>query len=252
MKNNQKGFSVVEIFIVIVVIGLIGAVGWLVYSRQKSKSNNKETTTQTNQQEIYTVSDSNAQIYKSKLYPSLTFAVPSGWQVYEPIKYDVPTKYHGPADSVIKVTKGTATLRLKFYTRRVGGFEGYTCYRYDDLVKIKWIYRFTDKKGVINYMPGISSTDREWEQASSGEFGILEDSNPNYCNSYPSIAKYRSTLDYKDYSDPNVLGAAPPDEAKILVHVSAYVNGDITQDILADTDAIISSFIKSVDDGSNF
>lgn len=41
MKNNQKGFSVVEILIVIVVVGLLGAAGWLVYDRQ-NKTNNSE------------------------------------------------------------------------------------------------------------------------------------------------------------------------------------------------------------------
>ena len=50
MKANQKGFSVVEIFIVIVVVGLIGTVGWLVYDRQKSKTDNKDKTTLTRQQ----------------------------------------------------------------------------------------------------------------------------------------------------------------------------------------------------------
>lgn len=50
MKANQKGFSVVEILIVIVVVGLLGAVGWMVYDRQNSKTKNKETvTTQSNQ-----------------------------------------------------------------------------------------------------------------------------------------------------------------------------------------------------------
>jgi prepilin-type N-terminal cleavage/methylation domain-containing protein len=42
-KDNQRGFSAVEILIVIVVIGLIGAVGWFVLNRQKStqvKQNN--------------------------------------------------------------------------------------------------------------------------------------------------------------------------------------------------------------------
>lgn len=40
MKLNQKGFSVIEILIVIVVVGLLSAVGWLVYDRQTSKSTN--------------------------------------------------------------------------------------------------------------------------------------------------------------------------------------------------------------------
>lgn len=50
MKANQKGFSVVEILIVVVVIGLLGGVGWLVYDRQKN--NNKQAKTQTTEQPI--------------------------------------------------------------------------------------------------------------------------------------------------------------------------------------------------------
>lgn len=49
MKKNQKGFSAVEILISVVVIGLIGAVGWLVYDRQsasKDTDNDQTTTTQ--------------------------------------------------------------------------------------------------------------------------------------------------------------------------------------------------------------
>lgn len=34
MKNNQKGFGVVEMLIVLVVLGLIGGVGWFIYSRR--------------------------------------------------------------------------------------------------------------------------------------------------------------------------------------------------------------------------
>ena len=36
MKRNQKGFTAVGILIIVVVIGLIGVIGWLVYDRQKS------------------------------------------------------------------------------------------------------------------------------------------------------------------------------------------------------------------------
>ncbi len=58
-KRNQKGFSVVEILIVIVVIGLLGAVGWLVYDRQKSKDNSTQPTAQQeNQAKKSTADDS--------------------------------------------------------------------------------------------------------------------------------------------------------------------------------------------------
>jgi prepilin-type N-terminal cleavage/methylation domain-containing protein len=33
MKTNQTGFSIVEILVAVVIIGLVGAVGWLVYDR---------------------------------------------------------------------------------------------------------------------------------------------------------------------------------------------------------------------------
>jgi prepilin-type N-terminal cleavage/methylation domain-containing protein len=58
MKHNEKGFSIVEILIVIVVVGLLGAVGWLVYDRQKDNTNNSETNTQTAQQDNVANKDS--------------------------------------------------------------------------------------------------------------------------------------------------------------------------------------------------
>lgn len=51
MNSNQKGFSVVEILIVIAVVGLLGVVGWRVYDLQKSKSDSNSATAQTSQQE---------------------------------------------------------------------------------------------------------------------------------------------------------------------------------------------------------
>lgn len=50
MKNNQKGFSVVEILIVVVIVGLVGTVGWLVYDRQKNKNNDQQATTNSSEQ----------------------------------------------------------------------------------------------------------------------------------------------------------------------------------------------------------
>src|SRR5687768_14525746 len=47
MKVNQKGFSAVEILIVLVVIGLIGGAGWYVLHNRQDK-NTESTTTQTN------------------------------------------------------------------------------------------------------------------------------------------------------------------------------------------------------------
>lgn len=80
MKVNQKGFSVVEILIVVVIVGLLGIVGWLVYDRQKSKTDDKSATqiSQQAQQETKIVD----------LY--------EGWKEYENASLALKFKY--PAD----------------------------------------------------------------------------------------------------------------------------------------------------------
>jgi type II secretory pathway pseudopilin PulG len=52
MKKNEQGFSVVEILIVIVVVGLIGATGWFVFSRQNKKQSSKQDSQTVQTQEI--------------------------------------------------------------------------------------------------------------------------------------------------------------------------------------------------------
>lgn len=51
MITHQKGFSVVEILVVIAAVGLLGAVGWLVYDRNKSKTSDTSNTQANTQQE---------------------------------------------------------------------------------------------------------------------------------------------------------------------------------------------------------
>ena len=50
MRKNEKGFGIVELILIIVVIGLIMAVGWLFFDRQKEKNN--ETTGNNVQQQV--------------------------------------------------------------------------------------------------------------------------------------------------------------------------------------------------------
>ena len=50
MKKNQRGFGAVELVLIVVVIGLLGAVGWLVYDRQqKEDSESTKNSSQTSQ-----------------------------------------------------------------------------------------------------------------------------------------------------------------------------------------------------------
>lgn len=63
MKKNQNGSAVV-VLLIIIVIGLIGAVGWLMYDKQKSKtddSQNSQAATQNNQQTETNESTKNAE-----------------------------------------------------------------------------------------------------------------------------------------------------------------------------------------------
>src|SRR5690348_10865777 len=93
MKANQKGFSVVEILIVIIVVALLGAVGWLVYDRQ----NNKTSATQTNQQ-----GNESATSSKPK-----TITIPSDWQWFT--SKDSSTKFAYPKSWGTLVEKTEAT-----------------------------------------------------------------------------------------------------------------------------------------------
>lgn len=45
LHKNQSGFSHIEIFLVVIVVVLIGAVGWMVYDRQSDKNDSSATAT---------------------------------------------------------------------------------------------------------------------------------------------------------------------------------------------------------------
>lgn len=79
MKNNQKGFSVVEILIVIVVVGLLGGAGWYVW---KSKDKNQTPITTNN-----TVQKTEPEIYKRST------TVPSDWKTYSNQQYKISMSY---------------------------------------------------------------------------------------------------------------------------------------------------------------
>lgn len=42
-KLNQKGFGIVEVLLLIVIVGLLGVVGWLTYSRMNKNDSNSAT-----------------------------------------------------------------------------------------------------------------------------------------------------------------------------------------------------------------
>lgn len=82
--KNQKGFSIVELLIVIVIVGLLGAVGWLVYDRQKNNTaNNVPAITQTSDKKTETNPEASKLSYQSQKVTSgkgrFTVELPQGW-----------------------------------------------------------------------------------------------------------------------------------------------------------------------------
>ena len=94
MKSHQKGFSVVEILIVFVVVGLLGAVGWLVYDRQKSQTDTADLSEQTNQQ----------QTTATPTQAVSSDTIPEGWKMYDANPY-FSFAYPSEWEAIIKVSE---------------------------------------------------------------------------------------------------------------------------------------------------
>jgi type II secretory pathway pseudopilin PulG len=124
MKNNQKGFGVVEILVVIVVIGLLGTVGWLVYNRQKTKTT-EYPTSQTNtieQKEEATAeptnkTDPNGGYFVVKEW-GLRFKAPSG---LTDIRYTI----HGDTLAFFAKPTGTDVQYRTDYDKYADGLSEY-------------------------------------------------------------------------------------------------------------------------------
>lgn len=90
MKINHKGFSAVEILVVVVIIGLLGITGWLVYDRQKPKTNNQQTSQNTSKP---TTSENKPDVLDGTIQTIsfngavYSFILPSGWQYKETFSY---------------------------------------------------------------------------------------------------------------------------------------------------------------------
>ena len=133
MKKNQKGFSVVEMLIVLVVVGLIGVAGWFVFERQNNKT--ETATQQTQQNSAKDTPKTTEQEEQSQL------VIPDGWVkygngilgFYYPNEWEARdtdfSEYGKPAD---------IDLSIDFVdsTKIVGGFMSYkTAKGYDFVLK---------------------------------------------------------------------------------------------------------------------
>lgn len=98
LQDNETGFSVVEIVLVVVVIALIGTVGWLIYKNHhkttvsSSTSNSAPKTTNT---KTLTVTPSNSpQVFTANSY-GFQFTYPQKWSVKSVAPSDPVAAYSG-------------------------------------------------------------------------------------------------------------------------------------------------------------
>lgn len=82
MKSNQKGFSAVELLLILVFIGVIGSVGWYVW--QSKNNSTSQITSNTNTDEKPKDPYEGWRTYESKL-SGITFRYPSDWEFTPPV-----------------------------------------------------------------------------------------------------------------------------------------------------------------------
>ncbi|MEO8862901.1 MAG: PsbP-related protein, partial [Candidatus Saccharimonadales bacterium] len=83
IKTDDKGFSIIETFLVVVIIGLIGGIGYYVYSaQQKANTNLKQATNSTSAP----TTKPKLNAYTDKL-AGYTIDYPSNWKVKTSSKY---------------------------------------------------------------------------------------------------------------------------------------------------------------------
>ena len=100
LQNNETGFGAVEVVLLVVIVALIGVVGWLVYKDQHKNATVSTINTSTNKPAAPTktttaTSTQQTRSAPTSTCPSLTNAtqVPSGWQTYTSSKYSYSISY---------------------------------------------------------------------------------------------------------------------------------------------------------------
>lgn len=153
MKTNQKGFSAIEGILVLVIVGLIGFVGWYVWQSNKTMSD--VTSDVTGKASSQSTAEPDEQKYVGKRYTSsmgaFSMELLNGWTVEEDTTYDYFFQYDV---SKLKYDKAITPVVSK-----------------------------TDASGVGGYVPGIKVSVNEYnEEVNNDEKFILNDGTVGYCS----------------------------------------------------------------------
>lgn len=163
MKPNQKGFSVLELFIVIVVLGLLGTVGWFIYDRQKSETGSTDEA-QTNQQE--------QSIKDTESTPQTTAQPPVDEGFYEINEWGIKIALHG-YDKV--------QFDVKNQSGHISGFGPYDGYA-DPSFKSTVLQDKSCEPGVTLYRSKTKFASRDDALKKIGEYYYVVTGGPGSCN----------------------------------------------------------------------
>ena len=192
MKSNQKGFSVVEILIVIVVVGLLGAVGWLVYDRQKSKtSETSNTQVSTSQKEETPKQETKADPYEG--WQEVTFTP-------ENIKVKLPASIK-TASKVALNMDGTGTV-----TNLEKGYSLYVSLLGNP--KTDNSYGNTEKSTAYD---SFTSGSQKYYITNSGISLDVSTCQAQVCALQSKLGSEKSILVQVYYRNPNMTGQQAPD-----------------------------------------
>src|SRR5260221_2473378 len=81
VKNNQSGFGAIELALVVIVLVLLGATGWIVYQRQATPSSTSTTTTNTTKPPTITTDPTANWKRVDSIGGAYSMKVPDGWKL---------------------------------------------------------------------------------------------------------------------------------------------------------------------------
>lgn len=116
MKSNQNGFSVVEIIMAIVIVGLLAAVGWLYWDKVATKAGDNGTSTSS----IQSKQSATLKTYTSKDL-GVAFDYPQSWTVTPNTKSKFKDSVQGGENMLVKASSGFTMLFNTVATDGLGG-----------------------------------------------------------------------------------------------------------------------------------
>lgn len=183
MKTRQSGFSVVEIVMAVVIVGLIGAVGWLFWDKIASKPADNASVANNQATKKSTAPTADLETFSAKSI-GVAFDYPSHWTPLDADGY--PFKSGAPLD-IHKTFTSPDGFKLTFSTMsatglggtgpcpQVTGFKNYGESKLDD----KYVISMDDGKGGI--LLRLDSNKTEEDQSANCMYqNIINMSEPEY------------------------------------------------------------------------